>query len=70
MDFKKSSIDGMISSALKSQLILLYFLKKTEQEVIADCHRAVRNITTWLDMLLNPKGNQHGLKLEAFIAAE
>jgi hypothetical protein len=60
----------MISSAIKGQLILLFFLKKTEEEVINDCNRAIKNITSWLDMIFMPKNNQHGIKLEKFIAAE
>ena len=60
----------MISQAMKGQLILLYFLKKTEEEVRTDVNRAIRNITSWLEAVFDPKKNSYGLKYEKFIAAE
>lgn len=41
----------MVSSAIKGQLILLYFLKKTEENVRTDVFRGIKNINTWLDMM-------------------
>lgn len=55
---------------MKGQLILLYFLKKTEVEVRNDVNRAIRNITCWLEAVFDPKKNSYGIKYEKFIAAE
>ena len=35
-----------------------------------DAHKAVKNITTWLDQVLLPHKNKHGLRFSKFIAAE
>ena len=55
---------------MKGQLILLYFLKKTEEDVKNDVNRAIRNITCWLEGVFDPKKNSYGIKYEKFIAAE
>lgn len=60
----------MINTAMKGQLILLFFLRKTEEEVRADANRAIRNITCWLEAVFDPKKNSYGIKYEKFIAAE
>jgi hypothetical protein len=70
MDLRKSALSSMISSAMKGQLILLYFLKKTEDEVKSDVNRAIKNITCWLEAVFDPKKNAYGIKYEQFIAAE
>lgn len=57
MDFRQQKLQSMVQTAIKGQLILLYFLKKTEEEVVVDCNRAIKNITTWLDMMLSPNNN-------------
>jgi hypothetical protein len=48
----------------------LFFLKKTEAEVELDCRRGIKNITEWIDMVLRPDKNQHGIKFTKFVAAE
>lgn len=35
-----------------------------------DARKAVKNITTWLDMVLRPSKNQHGILFKKFVAAE
>ena len=70
MDFKQSTITQITQSAIKSQLILLYFLKKSEEEVAVDVRKAVKNIVQWLEMTLFPKNNPYQMKLHRFIAAE
>lgn len=52
MDFKSDSINTIIKTAIKGQLLLLYYLKKTEKEVEDDVRKGIKNITSWLDMLL------------------
>lgn len=44
MDFKLESLNKIIKSCIKPQLLLLYYLKKTEQEVQDDARRAIKNI--------------------------
>ena len=70
MDFRRDRLQAMISAAMKGQLILLYFLKKTEDEVRQDVNRAIKNITCWLEAVFDPKKNAYGIKYEKFIAAE
>ena len=70
MEFRKDKLSQMINQAMKGQLILLYFLKKTEEEVKNDVNRAIRNITCWLEAVFDPKKNSYGIKYEKFIAAE
>ncbi len=70
MDFRQDKLNQMISQAMKGQLILLFFLKKTEQEVKNDVNRAIRNISCWLEAVFDPKKNSYGVKYEKFIAAE
>lgn len=70
MDFRQSALDKIIKKSVSGQLILLYFLNKTEEEVIADVQRGIRNVTMWLDMVFAQKNNPFGVKYEAFIAAE
>jgi len=55
MDFKKETVNKIIKDAIKGQLLLLYFLKKTEEQVEEDANRAVKNITLWLDGVLARK---------------
>ena len=70
MDFHRDKINQIIKEAIRSQLLLLYSLKKMEREVEEDARRAVKNITEWLDMVLMHGKNAHGLKYVRFIAAE
>lgn len=70
MDFKKSSIDEIVSHAIRPQLLLLFALKKSEAEVQGDIKKALNNITTWISMVLNPSKNSHKLKFLDFVAAE
>jgi hypothetical protein len=51
MDFRKDKLAEMVNSAIKDQLILLYFLKKSEEDVKTDVNKGIKNITTWLDMV-------------------
>jgi hypothetical protein len=45
-------------------------LKKSEDDVRSDVNRAIRNISTWLEAVFNPKKNSYGIKYDKFIAAE
>lgn len=51
MDFQSASISKIIKEAIRTQLLLLFSLGKTEMEVENDCRRAVKNITEWLHMV-------------------
>jgi hypothetical protein len=51
MDFRQSALDKIIKKSVSGQLILLYFLNKTEEEVIADVQRGIRNVSMWLEMV-------------------
>ena len=70
MDFRRETINKIIKDSIRGQLLLLYSLEKNEKEVEEDARRAVKNITEWLDMVLLPHKNKHGLKFIKFIAAE
>ena len=70
MDFRRETIQKIIKEAIKGQLLLLFALNKTEEEVIEDSNKAVKNVTTWLDQVLLPHKNKHQLKFSKFIAAE
>ena len=70
MDFKLESLNKTIKNSVKPQLLLLYYLKKTEQEVYDDAKRAIKNIQEWLDLTFLPNKNKYGLKYQKFIAAE
>jgi hypothetical protein len=48
----------------------LFSLGKTEEQVRNDCETAIRKITEWIDMVLQPKKNPHGIKFSRFTAAE
>ena len=45
-------------------------MRKTEEEVKFDVNRAIKNITTWLDLVLAQRNNPFNFKYEKFIAAE
>ena len=45
-------------------------MRKTEEEVKYDVNRAIKNITTWLDLVLTQRSNPFNFKYEKFIAAE
>jgi DNA replication factor Dna2 len=62
MDFRITTIDKTIKSAIKGQLLLLYSLGKKQEEVEEDSRRAVKNITEWLDLVLKGSKNQFGLQ--------
>jgi len=70
MDFKQHTLDIIIKKAIRSEILSLYSLKKTEEQVDKDCRRAIGNITEWIAMMLNPRKNQHNVKFEKFCAAE
>jgi hypothetical protein len=70
MDFKLETLKQITQNAIKCQLLLLYFLKKTVQKVEEDVSRAVKNITGWLNMMFQPSSNAHNMKYQKFIAAE
>ena len=70
MDFRQVTLEKLVKHAIKGQLILLYFLRKTEEEVKYDVNRAIKNITTWLDLVLTQRSNPFNFKYEKFIAAE
>jgi len=71
MNFRNDELEKIIKESMKSQLILLYFLKKTEEEVRADVKRAIKNITTWIgDIMFKQTNNPYKIKFEKFIAAE
>ena len=70
MDFRRETINMIIKDAIQTALLQLYSLKKLEKEVVEDVRRGVKNITEWLDMVLLPAKNTHGLKFVRFIAAE
>ena len=70
MDFRQASLNEIVRKAVKCQILLLYSLGKTEEEVEVDTKRAIKQITTWLDSVLFPNKNQFGMKYKQFIAAE
>jgi hypothetical protein len=49
MDFRRETIQKIIKDSIKGQLLLLFSLGKSEADVEEDSHKAVKNITTWLD---------------------
>ena len=59
-----------MTSSIKCHLLALFSLKKTESDVLLDTKRAVKNITEWLDMVLRPQKNNHGILYKKFLAAE
>ena len=61
MDFRNETIGSILRSAINKHLLALFSLKKTENEVEHDAKRAVKNITEWLDMVLRPHKNNHGI---------
>ena len=64
MDFRRETIQKIIKDSIKGQLLLLFSLGKTEDEVIEDSNKAVKNITTWLDQVLLPHKNKHKLRFK------
>ncbi len=48
MEFGRESHDNYIKHAIKGELLLLYNLGKTEEEVVQDVRRGITNITTWM----------------------
>ena len=57
MNFTKAKLNELVKSAISLQLVELFYLKKTERDVEIDCHRGIKNITTWIDMVLKPEKN-------------
>ena len=70
MDFRKDTLRKVIDSAMRGQLLLLYWLGKSEEEVRQDAEKAVKNITEWLSMVFHQRNNQFGVKFLRFVAAE
>jgi hypothetical protein len=70
MDFQKSKLGEIVSSAISGNLVELFFLKKTEKDVYSDCRLGIHRIMTWIDMVLKPDKNNHRMKLDKFVAAE
>ena len=70
MDFTQAALKEIVRTSVKGQILLLYSLGKTEEEVEIDTRRAIRQITTWMDSVFNPNKNKFGIKYKKFIAAE
>ena len=70
MDFRKEALNEIIRTSVKGQILLLYSLGKTEEEVAVDTKRSITQITTWLDSVLFPRKNKFQMKYNKFIAAE
>ena len=41
----------MITTAIMEQLVILFYLKKTEEEVRKDVSKAIKNIFSWVNMV-------------------
>ena len=49
MDFRKEALNEIVNASIKGQILLLYSLGKSEEEVESDTKRAISNIMEWLN---------------------
>ncbi len=61
MDFQLKTKDATIKEAIQGELVNLYSLHKTEQEVYEDCRRGLKCIEDWLSTMFKSDKNRHGL---------
>lgn len=57
MDFDIKTLDEITKNSIKENLVAIYNLGKSEEDVRQDIERGIKNIRDWIDTVCNPYNN-------------